>query len=364
MSSNIHYSLEALAHSAMTRPSKYMEKWCYEFGLILKALEAVWKNTGDKKYFQFIQSNIDRFVNEDGSIQNYSMTELNLDHINPGHVLLTLYCETMDKKYKLAADQLRNQLNVQPRNRQGGFWHKGIYPHQMWLDGLYMSSPFYARYSKIFKQEDAFEDISRQIILMSENMTDPKTGLMYHAWDESKGMKWADDKTGCSPHFWGRAMGWYLMALVDILDFFPHDYAMKKPLIDILQNLVPSLLEYQDTKTGVWFQIVDQGSKNGNYLEASASCMYTYAIAKGIRMGYLSQNYDTALKTAFSGIENTFLEIDNTGLVRLKNVCSVAGLGGNPYRDGSFSYYISEPITSDDYKGFGPLILAFSERND
>lgn len=353
--------LEKMTESAMTRQSNYMNKWCYEFGLILKALEAVWRRTGDIKYYNYIKDNIDRFVYPQGNILAYDTGELNLDHINPGKVLLFLYSETSDERYKKAADILRQQLYIQPRNLKGGFWHKRIYPHQMWLDGIYMSSPFYAQYASMFNQPEAFDDIAKQVILLWENARDPKTGLLYHAWDESKGMKWANEVTGCSPHFWGRAMGWYSMALVDILDYFPESHHERARIIDIFRNLIDALVSVQDKTTGVWYQVVDMGTEKGNYLESSASCMFTYSIIKGIRMGYIDASYTQSAIEAYNGIFNQFVEIYDNNLVTLNNVCSVAGLGGNPYRDGSFSYYISEPVVANDYKGYGPLILASAE---
>lgn len=350
-----------MAESAMSRGSKYMEKWCYEFGLILKAIEGVWRKTGNEKYFQFIKGNMDRFIDSEGNIEGYDPGELNLDHVNPGKILLLLFHETCDNRYKKAAEILRDQLNRQPRNLQGGFWHKRIYPHQMWLDGVYMSSPFYAQYGLMFDTPAAFDDVAAQIILLHEHARDPKTGLLYHAWDESKGMKWADDTTGCSPHFWGRAMGWYAMALVDVLDYFPETHDKRNTIINTLQSLVKAVVSVQDPATGVWYQVADKGNEKGNYLEASASCMFTYAIAKGINNGYLSDEYKAAALKAFNGILKGFVETGDKGFVNLNNVCSVAGLGGNPYRDGSFEYYISEPVAVNDYKGYGPLILASVE---
>ncbi|MFZ5988746.1 MAG: glycoside hydrolase family 88/105 protein [Bacillota bacterium] len=353
--------IEKMAESVMMRHSKYKDYWCYELGLILKALEAVWKKTGNQKYFKYIKDTMDRFVDPHGNIDSYDTGELNLDHVNPGKILLFLYNETQDKKYKKAADLLRNQLRRQPRNLRGGFWHKRIYPHQMWLDGVYMSSPYYAQYCMMFNEPCTFDDVANQVNLLWEHARDPKTGLLYHAWDESKGMKWADDITGCSPHFWGRAMGWYAMALVDILDYFPETHDKRENIIDIFRSLSASLILVQDKSSGVWYQVVDKGTKSGNYLEASASCMFAYAIAKGIRKGYLDASFVEAAKKAYDGIIKQFVEVDEKGFVNLNNVCSVAGLGGNPYRDGSFTYYISEPVAANDYKGYGPLILASVE---
>jgi len=358
---NSPVSLENIVGSVMARHSKYMDKWCYEFGLILKSIEAVYRLNNDSRYFQYIKQQMDRFIGDDGTIRGYDYHEFNLDHINPGKVLLFLYRETAEEKYKTAAKQLRMQLASQPRNLQGGFWHKGIYPHQMWLDGLYMSSPFLAQYALMFHEPSAFDDVANQASLLYEHTRDHATGLLYHAWDESRGMKWSDDATGCSPHFWGRAMGWYVMALADILDYLPDDHPKRPVLTGYLADVLQALLKVQDPVSGVWYQIPDRRNEKGNYPESSASCMFTYALLKGIRLGYLDASMkDSAIK-AYNGILEQFVEVDGENLVNLKNVCSVAGLGGNPYRDGSLAYYFSEPVVTNDYKGYGPFILAGAE---
>lgn len=352
---------EKATNSVMSRPSKYLDRWCYEFGLILKALEAVWSITGNKKYYSYIKDSVDKFVDAEGRILGYDMGEMNLDHVNAGKALLLLYRETSEERYAKAAARLRRQLELQPRNRRGGFWHKRIYPHQMWLDGVYMSSPFYAEYAGIFNEPEAFDDVLNQVVLLAEHACDPGTGLMYHAWDESGGMKWADDATGCSPHFWGRAMGWYAMALVDILDYFPQKHPGRNKIADILRSLADTVISVQDGAAGVWYQVLDLGDREGNYPEASASCMFVYALLKGIRQGYIGGEAAPAAHKGYEGILRRFAEVDARGLVNINSICSVAGLGGNPYRDGSFSYYVSEPVAVNDYKGVGPFILASVE---
>ena len=353
--------VERTAASAMERHSAYMDKYCYELGLILKALEAVWRITGDKKIFEYIKANMDRFLNEDGSIKGYDAGEMNLDNINPAKVFLLLYKETGEDKYKRAADTLRYQIEKQPLTRSGGFWHKRIYPYQMWLDGVYMSSPFYAEYAVLFNEPEAFDTTAKQALLLWEHAKDPKTGLLYHAWDESHGMKWADDVTGCSPNFWGRSIGWYIMALVDTLDYYPAQHSKRKELIGIIQNLSAAIIAVQDDVTGVWFQVPDKKSEKGNYKEASSSCMFVYSLAKAIRKGYIDKSATPSVEKGFTGILEHLAENDQHDYINLKNVCSVAGLGGNPYRDGSFSYYINEPVATNDYKGYGPFILACTE---
>jgi unsaturated rhamnogalacturonyl hydrolase len=256
---------------------------------------------------------------------------------------------------------LREQLSVQPRTQAGGFWHKKIYPYQMWLDGIYMAQPFYAAFAKTFNQPDCFDDIAHQILLIEEKAREPGSGLLYHAWDESKQIPWANAVTGCSPHFWGRAMGWYAMAIVDVLDDFPEDHPRRKAILEVFQRLAEAIARVQDPSSGVWYQVLDQGGREGNYLEASGSCMFVYAIAKGIRKGYLPAAFLPVVRTGYQGILHTFVSTDEQGLVTLGKVCGACGLGGVPYRDGSYEYYVTEKVVTNDYKGVGPFILASLE---
>lgn len=337
--------------------------WDYEQGLVLKALEKVWVRTGDSKYFEYIRKDIDRYVQKDGSIRSYKYEDFNLDNIPTGRALLMLYQQTQpDKeKYRKAADLLWKQLENQPKTNEGGYWHKKRYPYQMWLDGLFMAEPFSAEYSLVFNHPDHFNDIAKQFTLIEKYAVDEKTGLVYHAYDESKSQKWADPKTGRSPHFWSRAIGWYAMALVDVLDYFPQDHPQRANLIKYLQRLAPALVKYQDPKSGVWYQMTTQGTRAGNYFEASASCMFVYALAKGVRMGYLPKNYLTAAQKGYAGILKEFVEEEPNGTISLNKTVSVGGLGGTPYRDGTYEYYLSEPIRKNDLKGVGPFIFASVE---
>jgi len=332
--------------------------WVYETAVFLKGLEQVWRQTGDEKYFAYIKKFVDSYVEPDGSIKTYELEEYNIDHVNPGKLLLTLYNATQDEKYKKAALLNMKQLETQPRTKEGGFWHKKIYPWQMWLDGIYMGSPFYAEFAKMFDRPEAFDDIANQIIFVANHTHDPNTGLFYHGWDESKQQKWADPVTGCSPNFWGRAMGWYAMGIVDVLDFLPTDHPKREKILSIFQGLCQALVKYQDQEAGLWYQIVDQGKREGNFLEASASSMIVYAMAKAIRNGYLGEEYLPAAPKAYDGIVKNLIKENADGSIDLTQVCQVAGLGGNPYRDGSYEYYISTPIVSNDLKGVGPFIMA------
>jgi len=337
--------------------------WNYEQGLMLKALERVFYRTGEGKYFEYIRKDEDQFVKADGSIRTYDYNSFNLDNIPTGRPLLTLYQQSQpDKeKYKKAADILWKQLEEQPKIKEGGYWHKKRYPNQMWLDGLFMAEPFAAEYSLLFNHPEHFDEIAKQFELIEKYAVDEKTGLVYHAYDESKEQKWADKKTGRSPHFWARAIGWYAMALVEVLDYFPEDHPKRPELIKYLQRLAPVLAKYQDKNSGLWYQIVDQGTRKGNYFEASASCMFVYALAKGSRLGYIPATYAATAKKGYEGILKTFIEKEKDGTISLNKTVSVGGLGGTPYRDGSYEYYLSEPIRKNDLKGVGPFIMASVE---
>ena len=331
-------------------------KWSYDQGVILKGIEGIWKLTGNGDYFRYIQHSMDFYVGEDGSIKGYRPDEFNIDHVNNGKLLLLIYQVTGKEKYKKASDLLRSQLKQHPRTSEGGFWHKKIYPWQMWLDGLYMGQPFYTEYAKLFHEDTAFNDIARQFTLMERHARDSKTGLLYHGWDESREQKWANKTTGLSPHFWARALGWYGMAMVDALDHFPSKHSGRDSIIAILNRFAKAVTKYQDQKTGLWYDIVDKQTTKGNYLEASASCMLVYTIAKGIRKGYLPSSYLKNALKGYEGIKKQFIEKGNDGMVNLKGTVQVSGLGGNPYRDGSFEYYMSEPVIVNDPKGMGAFI--------
>jgi len=351
----------ATAMNALWRESGYPAKWTYDHGLVLKGIERVWINTGDKQYFDFIKRSMDHFVADDGSIRTYSQDEYNIDNILPGRNLLFLYKATREEKYKKAAALLREQLKTHPRTSEGGFWHKKIYPSQMWLDGLYMGEPFYAEYAVTFNEPAAFDDIAKQFILMERHSRDDKTGLLYHGWDESKQQRWANPQTGRSPNFWGRAMGWYAMALVDTLDYFPEKHKQRAELVAILNRLAQAVAKYQEPRSGLWYQVLDKGTAKGNYLESSAACMFVYALAKGVRDGHLPDSYMQVARNGYSGILREFVKTDAHGQLNLEGTVNVGGLGGNPYRDGSYEYYLSEKVVTNDPKGIGALLLAAAE---
>ena len=338
-------------------------RWDYEEGLMLRALERVWQRTGDARYFTYIQKNIDQFVQKDGSIRTYKFDEYQLDNVTPGHALLLLSQVSLpgNDKYLKAAQLLRKQLETQPRTKAGGFWHKKTYPNQMWLDGLYMAAPFYAEYSQLLNQPAGLDDVAKQFALVEKYLVDAKTGLLYHGYDESKEQKWANKTTGQSPNFWDRGIGWYAMALVDVLDYFPQNHPQRPALIKALQRLAPALAKYQDVKTGTWSLVMNQEGRKGNYAEASGSSMFVYALAKGVRLGYLDKKYAQVAQKGYDGLLKTFVATEADGALAFNGTVSVGGLGGNPYRDGSYEYYLTEPLRKNDLKGVGPFILASTE---
>jgi unsaturated rhamnogalacturonyl hydrolase len=351
-----------VAESVMKRsPSVVYEKWDYIAGLVLLGLDRVGTRAGDPKYAAYIRRSIDSLVKPDGSILTYAAAEHNLDQINEGRILFILADRIHDSRYAHAADRLREQLRVQPRTAEGGFWHKQIYPQQMWLDGLYMAEPFYAEYAKRHGDTTAMNDVARQFLLVARRLRDPKTGLYFHAWDAVHRQAWADTATGLSANFWGRAVGWYLMAAVDVLDYMPKGHRDRAELIRVVQQLSDAVAAVQDPVSGVWWQVLDQPNRARNYLEASASSMFTYAFAKGARLGYLPPVFHARANRAFDGMLREFVTEDKDGLVSINGICKVAGLGGDPPRDGSYSYYVSEPVVSNDYKGVGAFILAAQE---
>lgn len=358
-----------MADSIMERTPKLHEndgngKWNYGHGVVLKGFERLWRIAGEEKYLQFIQENMDYFIQEDGSVRGYRQEEHNIDHLNNGKLLLLLYKETRQDKYREAAASLRGQLRTHPRTSEGAFWHKQIYPNQIWLDGLYMGAPFYLEYMLMFEQEDDLSDVTNQFIICERHTKDKATGLLYHAWDEKRIQPWCNPETGLSPGFWGRSVGWFVMALVDVLEILPKEHKDYKELARILSDTLAALRRYQDTESGVWYQVLDAGERKGNYLEASASCMIAYAIAKGLRLDLLSSDWGKTLDFAFQGLLAEFVLETKEGLLNLNKNCRVAGLGGLERRDGTYAYYISEPIVTNDQKGLGAFLLACAEYED
>ncbi len=341
------------------KESKKPANWNYENGVILNAFENLWLQSGDGKYYKYIQKIMDSFIGEDGSIRTYSADEYNIDNIAQGRLCLTLYEVTGKEKYKKAAEKLHDQLLTHPRTNEGGYWHKKKYPYQMWLDGLFMGEPFKAQYSVIFKEEKNFDDIVNQFIWMEKHARDAKTGLLYHGWDEAKKQSWANPQTGLSKSFWGRADGWYAIALVEVINYLPETFERRKELIAILQRFAPAIANVQDKKSGVWYQVLDKGAEKGNYLEASVSSMFVFALAKGVRLGVLDKKYLAVAEEGYEGILKNFITENADGTVNLEKTVSVGSLSDT--KNGTFEYYISEPTRQNDLKGVGPFINASLE---
>jgi unsaturated rhamnogalacturonyl hydrolase len=336
-------------------------KWDYCHGLELQSMLDVYDAYGDQKIFDYALAYADTMILDNGSIKTYKLSEYNIDRINSGKFLFRIYEQTKERKYSKALDLLRSQLDTHPRNDDGGFWHKKIYPNQMWLDGIYMASPFYAEYAYRHNRVGDYADILNQFITVARHTYDPATGLYRHACDVSKKERWADPVTGQSKHSWGRAMGWYAMAIVDALDFVPKHEVGRDSVVTIFNNVAAQIKRLQDKKTGLWYQVLDKSGEEGNYLESSCSSMFVYALYKGVRLGLIDKSYLEVANKGYKGILKNFIEVDADGLVTLTKACAVAGLGGNPYRAGDYDYYINEKIRSNDAKAVGPFIMASLE---
>jgi len=352
----------SLARAAMSRYAPVSTSWHYEHGLFLASILEAGEAWGDSELALAARSRVSSLVGPGGSIREYRREDYNLDMINSGKNLFRLLAESGEERFRIAIESLELQLAEQPRTPSGGLWHKLIYPDQMWLDGLYMAQPFQARYARAFDRPELFDDVVLQFSLVAEMARDPRNGLLRHAWDESRKQLWAETATGRSPNAWGRAMGWFAMALVDALEQMSAAHAGRSRLVGILSSLAESLAAYQEEASGLWYQVVDQGGRAGNYLEASASCMFAYAFLKGARLGFLdAARFRPLAERAYSGALARFLKLGPGGEAHLEGTCAVAGLGGSPYRDGSYEYYIGEPVRTDDFKGVGPFILASVE---
>ncbi|MGB6191408.1 MAG: glycoside hydrolase family 88 protein, partial [Terracidiphilus sp.] len=355
------------ANAAMARwphgrlaPAGARWQWNYELGTLLEGFDAVWASSANGLYYDYIKTSVDQFVEPDGTIPTLHADEHQLDNILLGRQLMLLYGVTLNEKYAKAASLLYEQLQKQPRNADGGFWHKQRYPNQMWLDGLYMAEPFYAEYASTFNHPEAFKDITLQFDLIDKHLRDRKTGLLYHGWDASRQERWADKQTGRSSQFWARGMGWHMMAIVDTLAYYPANDPGRAELLAQLERDAAAVTRYQDHGTGLWYQVLDKPTAPGNYLESSASCMFVYALAKGVRRGYLPASYLAPARRGYQGILSHFIQATDED-VSLAGTVKVSGLGGEPYRDGSYAYYVGEKVGTNDPKGFGAFLLASAE---
>jgi len=360
---------EELANSEMARlrERKVVDRWKWDytssfFDLSLVKLSA---KTGKQEYADFAFSTMQSCIQPDGAIRGYRTEDYNIDNVAPGKALFPILAKTGDERIKRALGILREQMKTHPRTSDGGFWHKQRYPSQMWLDGLFMASPFLAEYATVFNEPALYDEVIHQIVTMDRHAYDMKKGLHYHGWDEQRAQDWADKKTGLSPNFWSRSIGWYAMAIVDSLDFLPVTHEQLDSVTVIFRKVADGIARWQDPATGLWWQVTDQGERSGNYLEASGSSMFVYALAKGVNKGYLPRDvFEPVILKGYEGLVRELIKTDEKGSVSLTRNCEVAGLGymskTKPAipRDGSFKYYIYEPIIDNDHKGVAPFILA------
>lgn len=336
-------------------------KWNYIDGCMITAILSLHSITGEERYLAFADRFMDWFVRDDGSIRAYDMEEYNLDNINPGKNLFTLYNLTGKEKYRAGIETIRAQLNGMPRTREGNFWHKKIYPWQVWLDGLYMAQPFYVQYETLFNGMRGCRDSFLQFQNVRRLMKNSATGLYYHGYDESRAMYWADPATGLSSNCWLRALGWFTMSLVDTLEVLDEQmYYEYRSLQKMLRELIDAVLPWQH-ESGMFYQVIDRGDAPGNYLETSGTALIACGILKAARLGLLPDKYRPFAEKAFFGTASRYLSRGEDGALRLGGICLVAGLGGQTRRDGSLDYYFSEPVVENEAKGVAPMMLAYTE---
>ena len=342
-------------------------KWNYTTGLELKSFLDASRRYELPEVVDYVRAWADTMATEKGEVYKYKRSNYNVDHICPARIYFDLHdmYGDQDKRYRRVTRMIREQLDTHPRTESGEFWHKQIYPHQVWLDGFYMALPFYAEYTKRYapkEQKDSlFADIVHQFTAGAQNTLDPKTGLFRHAWDESKSMFWCDPQTGLSEHAWGRANGWYAVALVEVLDYLPKSHPGHDVLVDQLNYFLEVLPKWADPQTGMWYQVLDCPGREGNYLEATCSIMFTYAFLKGLRMGYIDRSHEDYILGLYPKFIDRFIRENPDGTISMTDCCAVGGLGGKQMRKGDFEYYLSEPIIENDCKGVGPFIWASLE---
>jgi unsaturated rhamnogalacturonyl hydrolase len=323
------------------------ENWFhYHQGVFLYGMYRVWEATGKEEYFNYIQAYFDHLIDEEG---NVVFERDQLDSTMAGILLFPLYEKTKNPKYMIAAKRLRSALDTINRTSENGFWHKEKYPYQMWLDGLFMGGPFMLMYSKHFQEEELVQHVLLQEKLMRKHMTDPKTGLLFHAWDEKRVQPWADPETGCSPDFWGRSVGWYGAALIDLLEILGEKKRGQEDWIGSLQNFIPAIVKFQDEQSGLWYNVVDKGDRPDNWLESSCSALFLYFIAKAVKHGIVDDSYREVCDKAYAGLLKHMVETDDSSFT-LKGI--VIGTSA-----GTYDYYVSRPTSENDLHGMGAFIL-------
>lgn len=337
--------------------------WNYIDGCMITSLLELYKTTKEEKYLNFVVNFVDYYVFDDGSIRGYDPLKYSTDDVCESRILFDLYKITNNEKYNKAIELTYTQVQNHPRTKEGNFWHKAIYPNQVWLDGLYMMQPFYIRYQTERGIKD-YSDTINQFENVYRIMFDKEKKLYYHGYDSSKQMFWCNKETGLSKNFWLRSIGWYTVGLIDCIDYIAEDHTKEKErLIKIFKETIAGILLYQDEESKMFYQLPNLKDVKGNYLETSGSSMIAYAILKAVRLGVLDKTYQAIGKGIFDGICKKYLSVNKDGDLNLGGICLVAGLGPNDKlrRDGSVEYYLSEPIVENDAKGTGPLIMAYTE---
>ena len=321
--------------------------WAYPQALYLYGQYLVFKRTGDASYLQYIKQWVDTHVDESGNID----ASLNsLDNMLPGNLLLVLYQETGELKYQLAADRIRRRFDSYPRTQDGGFWHATSRVSQLWLDGMYMSMPFLVRYGQVFDDGAyANDEAANQLLIYASHLEDAATGLLYHAYDEQGAQSWADPVTHHSPEFWCRALGWYGMALITVLDILPEDHERRPDVLAVLQNLVSGLATYQDPQTGLWYQVVDKGYLTANWLETSCSSMHTYTIYMAARNGYVDESYLDVALLGYRGVLSK-ISLGQDGLTYLVDISEGTNVG-------DLDYYLARHRNVNDLHGLGAFLI-------
>jgi len=336
--------------------------YSYEYAFFMNAVLQRYEETKNEAYLGYVRKWADRFLDSHGMLdpRHYKVEEYRLDDILPGRVFLSLYKITSNEKYKGAVDQLKLQLTYQPRTSEGGYWHKQIYPNQMWLDGIYMADVFSMQYASTFNEPRLYTDAAKQIKLIWEHTFNPTKGLMYHGWDESYNKVWADPENGTSPEFWSRGIGWYMMAVLDCSDYLPIDHANRKEIGGMLKEVAKGVKNFQDKKTGLWYQVTDKGQMTGNWIETSASAMMAYAFAKGDRKGFFDRSYGVAARQAFTSLTKDYVFFDDEGRLYMDQTVKIGTLNVNTSK-GDYNYYINTERRINDYKGLGALLYLSQE---